>query len=128
MRILILLLLFCSCDATKRIQKIAEKNPQITRIIDSVKVKEYKKIDTVKITNKIDSFILESQKVITKVFRHNDTIRVFQNVKPDTVYFRETRIEIRRDEKKVKRLKNLTLFLLAVIFVSFLAIFIFFKK
>jgi cytidylate kinase len=128
MRILILLLLFCSCDATKRIQKIAEKNPQITRIIDSVKVKEYKKIDTVKITNKIDSFILESQKVITKVFRHNDTIRVFQNVKPDTVYFRETRIEIRRDEKKVKRLKNLTLFLLAVILVSFLLIFIFFKK
>lgn len=128
MRILILLLLFCSCDATKRIQKIAEKNPQITRIIDSVKVKEYKKIDTVKITNKIDSFILESQKVITKVFRHNDTIRVFQNVKPDTVYFRETRIEIRRDEKKVKRLKNLALFLLAVILVSFLLIFIFFKK
>ena len=97
MRILILLLLFCSCNASKRIQKIAEKNPQFTRIIDSVKVKEYKKIDTVKITNKIDSFILESQKVITKVFRHNDTIRVFQNVKPDTVYFRETRIEIRRD-------------------------------
>ena len=128
MRILILLLLFCSCNASKRIQKIAEKNPQFTRIIDSVKVKEYKKIDTVKITNKIDSFILESQKVITKVFWHNDTIRVFQNVKPDTVYFRETRIEIRRDEKKVKRLKNLTLFLLAVILVSFLFIFIFFKK
>ena len=85
MRILILVLLFCSCNASKRIQKIAEKN-QLLRVIDSVKIKEYEKIDSFKITNRFDSFILENQKVITKVFRHNDTIRIFQDIQADTIY------------------------------------------
>ena len=123
MRILILVLLFCSCNASKRIQKIAEKN-QLLRIIDSVKIKEYEKIDSFKITNRFDSFILENQKVITKVFRHNDTIRVFQDIKADTIYIRETRIEIKPDKKKLQKQSKLIYALISCLFISFVIIYL----
>ena len=123
MRILILVLLFCSCNASKRIQKIAEKN-QLLRIIDSVKIKEYEKFDTFKITNRFDSFTLENQKVITKVFRHNDTIRIFQDIKSDTIYIKETRIEIKPNEKKVKKQSRLIYALISCLIVSFVIIYL----
>ena len=123
MRILILVLLFCSCNASKRIQKIAEKN-QLLRIIDSVKIKEYEKFDTFKITNRFDSFTLENQKVITKVFRHNDTIRIFQDIQADTIYIRETRIEIKPNEKKVKKQSRLIYALISCLIVSFVIIYL----
>ena len=123
MRILILVLLFCSCNASKRIQKIAEKN-QLLRVIDSVKIKEYEKIDSFKITNRFDSFILENQKVITKVFRHNDTIRIFQDIQADTNYIRETRIEIKPNEKKVKKQSRLIYALISCLIVSFVIIYL----
>jgi hypothetical protein len=123
MRILILVLLFCSCNASKRIQKIAEKN-QLLRIIDSVKIKEYEKFDTFKITNRFDSFTLENQKVITKVFRHNDTIRIFQDIQADTIYIKETRIEIKPNEKKVKKQSRLIYALISCLIVSFVIIYL----
>ena len=123
MRILILVLLFCSFNASKRIQKIAEKN-QLLRVIDSVKIKEYEKIDSFKITNRFDSFILENQKVITKVFRHNDTIRIFQDIQADTIYIRETRIEIKPNEKKVKKQSRLIYALISCLIVSFVIIYL----
>ena len=123
MRILILVLLFCSCNASKRIQKIAEKN-QLLRIIDSVKIKEYEKFDTFKITNRFDSFTLENQKVITKVFRHNDTIRIFQDIQADTIYIRETRIEVKPNEKKVKKQSRLIYALISCLIVSFVIIYL----
>lgn len=123
MRILILVLLFCSCNASKRIQKIAEKN-QLLRVIDSVKIKEYEKIDSFKITNRFDSFILENQKVITKVFRHNDTIRIFQDIQADTIYIRETRIEVKPNEKKVKKQSRLIYALISCLIVSFVIIYL----
>ena len=123
MRILILVLLFCSCNASKRIQKIAEKN-KLLRVIDSVKIKEYEKIDSFKITNRFDSFILENQKVITKVFRHNDTIRIFQDIQADTIYIRETRIEIKPNEKKVKKQSRLIYALISCLIVSFVIIYL----
>ena len=123
MRILILVLLFCSCNASKRIQRIAEKN-QILRIIDSVKIKEYEKFDTFKITNRFDSFTLENQKVITKVFRHNDTIRIFQDIQADTIYIRETRIEVKPNEKKVKKQSRLIYALISCLIVSFVIIYL----
>ena len=123
MRILILVLLICSCNASKRIQKIAEKN-QLLRIIDSVKIKEYEKIDSFKITNRFDSFILENQKVIAKVFRHNDTIRIFQDIQADTIYIRETRIEIKPNEKKVKKQSRLIYALISCLIVSFVIIYL----
>lgn len=118
-----LVLLFCSCNASKRIQKIAEKN-QLLRIIDSVKIKEYEKFDTFKITNRFDSFTLENQKVITKVFRHNDTIRIFQDIQADTIYIKETRIEIKPNEKKVKKQSRLIYALISCLIVSFVIIYL----
>jgi hypothetical protein len=121
MRILLLILLFCSCNATKRIQKIAEKN-QLVRIIDSVQIKEYTQIDTFQVTNRVDSFIVQNEKVLTKVFRYNDTIRIFQDIQADTIYIKETRIEIRPNEKKVKRQSKLIFGLICCLIVSFVII------
>lgn len=121
MRILLLIFLFCSCNATKRIQKIAEKN-QLVRIIDSVQIKEYTQIDTFQVTNRVDSFIVQNEKVLTKVFRYNDTIRIFQDIQADTIYIKETRIEIRPNEKKVKRQSKLIFGLICCLIVSFVII------
>ena len=121
MRILLLILLFCSCNATKRIQKIAEKN-KLVRIIDSVQIKEYTQIDTFQVTNRVDSFIVQNEKVLTKVFRHNDTIRIFQDIQADTIFIKETRIEIRPNEKKVKRQSKLIFGLICCLIVSFVII------
>ncbi len=121
MRILLLILLFCSCNATKRIQKIAEKN-QLVRIIDSVQIKEYTQIDTFQVTNRVDSFIVQNEKVLTKVFRYNDTIRIFQDIQADTIYIKETRIEIRPNEKRVKRQSKLIFGLICCLIVSFVII------
>ena len=121
MRILLLILLFCSCNATKRIQKIAEKN-QLVRIIDSVQIKEYTQIDTFQVTNRVDSFIVQNEKVLTKVFRYNDTIRIFQDIQADTIFIKETRIEIRPNEKKVKRQSKLIFGLICCLIVSFVII------
>jgi len=121
MRILLLILLFCSCNATKRIQKIAEKN-QLVRIIDSVQIKEYTQIDTFQVSNRVDSFIVQNEKVLTKVFRYNDTIRIFQDIQADTIYIKETRIEIRPNEKKVKRQSKLIFGLICCLIVSFVII------
>ena len=121
MRILLLILLFCSCNATKRIQKIAEKN-QMVRIIDSVQIKEYTQIDTFQVTNRVDSFIVQNEKVLTKIFRYNDTIRIFQDIQADTIYIKETRIEIRPNEKKVKRQSKLIFGLICCLIVSFVII------
>jgi len=121
MRIVLLILLFCSCNATKRIQKIAEKN-ELVRIIDSVQIKEYTQIDTFQVTNRVDSFIVQNEKVLTKVFRYNDTIRIFQDIQADTIYIKETRIEIRPNEKKVKRQSKLIFGLICCLIVSFVII------
>lgn len=121
MRLIFLILLFCSCNATKRIQKIAEKN-QLVRIIDSVQIKEYTQIDTFQVTNRVDSFIVQNEKVLTKVFRYNDTIRIFQDIQADTIYIKETRIEIRPNEKKVKRQSKLIFGLICCLIVSFVII------
>jgi len=121
MRILLLILLFCSCNATKRIQKIAEKK-QLVRIIDSVQIKEYTQIDTFQVSNRVDSFIVQNEKVLTKIFRYNDTIRIFQDIQADTIYIKETRIEIRPNEKKVKRQSKLIFGLICCLIVSFVII------
>lgn len=121
MRLIFLILLFCSCNATKRIQKIAEKN-QLVRIIDSVQIKEYTQIDTFQVTNRVDSFIVQNEKVLTKVFRYNDTIRIFQDIQADTIYIKETRIEIRPNEKKVKRQSKWIFGLICCLIVSFVII------
>jgi hypothetical protein len=121
MRLIFLILLFCSCNATKRIQKIAEKN-QLVRIIDSVQIKEYTQIDTFQVSNRVDSFIVQNEKVLTKVFRYNDTIRIFQDIQADTIYIKETRIEIRPNEKKVKRQSKLIFGLICCLIVSFVII------
>lgn len=42
-------------------------------------------IDTFKVTNKIDTIILSKDNVITKVFRHYDTIWVATDVRTDTI-------------------------------------------
>ena len=78
----------------------------MVRIIDSVQIKEYTQIDTFQVTNRVDSFIVQNEKVLTKVFRYNDTIRIFQDIQADTIYIKETRIEIRPNEKKVKTTKQ----------------------
>lgn len=101
--VLLFILLAMSCSATKHIDKaVMKENPKFVidyiigkygdsylpkikdTIIDTIYVVGTH-VDTFKITNKIDTIILNKDNVITKVFRHYDTIWVMTDIKRDTI-------------------------------------------
>ena len=86
---LVLILSGCGVFAPeKRMQRICVKNPEVCeyeRIDTQITIREYQPLDTQKITNKVDSFIIEQGKTITRIYRSYDTITVNQIQKPDTV-------------------------------------------
>ena len=86
---LVLILSGCGVFAPeKRMQRICVKNPEVCeyeRIDTQITIREYQPLDTQKITNKVDSFVIEKGKTITRIYRSYDTITVNQIQKPDTV-------------------------------------------
>lgn len=70
-----------------RLERICKNNPEaceVEKVDTSIIVHEYTPIDTQKITNKVDSFIINKDRVITRIYRSYDTLRVMQEQQPDT--------------------------------------------
>ena len=95
-----LIIVLVSCSAQKRITRIINKHPELSNTIDSVVIKEYETFDTQTFVNEIDSLVIENQSVTTKIFRYYDTLRVEQDIKPDTIVKYVTKIQPYKKELK----------------------------
>ena len=98
-----LIIVLVSCSAQRRITRIINKHPELSNTIDSVVIKEYETFDTQTFVNEIDSLVIENQTVTTKIFRFYDTLRVEQDIKPDTIVKYVTKIEPYKKELKKSR-------------------------
>jgi hypothetical protein len=85
-----LLLGLTSCGVfspENRMGRLCEKNPELCeyeKVDTQLVIREYTPLDTQKVTNKVDSFIIHKDKVITRIYRNYDTITVNQTQAPDT--------------------------------------------
>lgn len=95
-----LIIVLVSCSAQRRITRIINKHPELSNTIDSVVIKEYETFDTQTFVNEIDSLVIENQSVTTKIFRFYDTLRVEQDIKPDTIVKYLTKIQPYKKELK----------------------------
>lgn len=86
---LIFLLSGCAVFSPEnRIERLCKKNPELCeyeQIDTQVIVREYTPLDTQKVTNKVDSFIIHKDRVTTRIYRNYDTIIVQQEQQPDTM-------------------------------------------
>ena len=98
-----LIIVLVSCSAQRRITRIINKHPELSNTIDSIVIKEYETFDTQTFVNEIDSLVIENQSVTTKIFRYYDTLRVEQDIKPDTIVKYVTKIEPYKKELKKSR-------------------------
>ena len=115
-----LIIVLVSCSAQRRITRIINKHPELSNTIDSVVIKEYETFDTQTFVNEIDSLVIENQSVTTKIFRYYDTLRVEQDIKPDTIVKYVTKIQpYKKELKKSKQwLWALGLVLVLIILVA----------
>ena len=95
-----LIIVLVSCSAQRRITRIINKHPELSNTIDSVVIKKYETFDTQTFVNEIDSLVIENQSVTTKIFRFYDTLRVEQDIKPDTIVKYVTKIQPYKKELK----------------------------
>ena len=98
-----LIIVLVSCSAQRRITRIINKHPELSNTIDSIVIKEYETFDTQTFVNEIDSLVIENQSVTTKIFRFYDTLRVEQDIKPDTIVKYVTKIQPYKKELKQSR-------------------------
>ena len=98
-----LIIVLVSCSAQRRITRIINKHPELSNTIDSIVIKEYETFDTQTFVNEIDSLVIENQSVTTKIFRYYDTLRVEQDIKPDTIVKYVTKIQPYKKELKKSR-------------------------
>lgn len=98
-----LIIVLVSCSAQRRITRIINKHPELSNTIDSIVIKEYETFDTQTFVNEIDSLVIENQSVTTKIFRFYDTLRVEQDIKPDTIVKYVTKIQPYKKELKKSR-------------------------
>ena len=98
-----LIIVLVSCSAQRRITRIINKHPELSYTIDSIVIKEYETFDTQTFVNEIDSLVIENQTVTTKIFRFYDTLRVEQDIKPDTIVKYVTKIQPYKKELKKSR-------------------------
>jgi hypothetical protein len=89
--IFILLILFVACSPQKRLQRLIRKHPELVatdtvKLSDTV-ISEHIELDTIFILNPSgkDTIILREKNVLTRIYRHIDTLKVFTEVQPDTV-------------------------------------------
>ena len=115
-----LIIVLVSCSAQRRITRIINKHPELSNTIDSIVIKEYETFDTQTFVNEIDSLVIENQSVTTKIFRYYDTLRVEQDIKPDTIVKYVTKIQPYKKELKKSRqwLWSLGLVLVLIILVA----------
>lgn len=115
-----LIIVLVSCSAQRRITRIINKHPELSNTIDSIVIKEYETFDTQTFVNEIDSLVIENQSVTTKIFRYYDTLRVEQDIKPDTIVKYVTKIQpYKKELKKSKQwLWALGLVLVLIILVA----------
>lgn len=129
-RFLSLVLILSGCavfSPENRMERICKKNPNLCdyeKIDTQIVVREFTPLDTQKVTNKIDSFIIEKDKVITRIYRNYDTIIVQQEQQPDT-----TRTIIKERSQIVERTPKWLFYVLGgLVFVALLLFLIAFKK
>lgn len=70
-----------------RMGRLCKKNPELCeyeKVDTQLIIRKYTPLDTQKVTNKVDSFIIHKDKVITRIYRNYDTITVNQTQAPDT--------------------------------------------
>tara|TARA_A100000171_G_C2045824_1_gene102713 strand:- start:256 stop:633 length:378 start_codon:yes stop_codon:yes gene_type:complete len=116
-----LIIVLVSCSAQRRITRIINKHPELSNTIDSIVIKEYETFDTQTFVNEIDSLVIENQSVTTKIFRYYDTLRVEQDIKPDTIVKYVTKIQPYK--KELKRSKQWLWALgLALVFIILVAV------
>lgn len=89
MRYLVLLLLLAACTPQKRLDRLIRKHPELVRvdsvkIIDTVITQEIS-LDTMRVMNTHDTFIVNRDRLTVQVIRHQDSIYVFGKCAADTV-------------------------------------------
>jgi hypothetical protein len=129
-RFLSLVCLLSGCavfSPENRMERLCKNNPALCdyeKIDTQIVVREYTPLDTQKVTNKIDSFIIEKDKVITRIYRNYDTIIVQQEQQPDT-----TRTIIKERSQIVERAPKWFFYVLgSLVFITLLLFLIAFKK
>lgn len=127
-KIAILILFLVSCTTKKKILQYAEKKGEIIEILDTVVLKEYEFIDTFAVVKKIDTIVIENEKVLTRIIKEFDTLRIQTEILPDTVKTTVTKILIKPDKEKIKKQKTLNLFLFFALFLCLFLIYLLSKK
>lgn len=89
MRYLVLLLLLASCTPQKRLDRLIRRHPELVRV-DSVKIVDTVitrdvSVDTMRVMNTHDTFIVNRDRLTVQVIRHQDSIYVFGKCAADTV-------------------------------------------
>lgn len=90
-KFILILSIIYGCSAEWHLKRVIKKNPNIfdtsiVQVVDTILTKDVK-IDTVLVSNKLDTFIIEKEKFFTKIYKHFDTIRVEGGCKNDTVVY-----------------------------------------
>lgn len=89
MRYLVILLLLASCTPQKRLDRLIRRHPELVRV-DSVKIvdtviTQEVSVDTMRVMNTYDTFIVNRDRLTVQVIRHQDSIYVFGKCAADTV-------------------------------------------
>lgn len=89
MRYLVLILLLASCTPQKRLDRLIRRHPELVRV-DSVKIVDTVitrdvSVDTMRVMNTHDTFIVNRDRLTVQVIRHQDSIYVFGKCAADTV-------------------------------------------
>lgn len=89
MRYLVLILFLASCTPQKRLDRLIRRHPELVRV-DSVKIVDTVitrdvSIDTMRVMNTHDTFIVNRDRLTVQVIRHQDSIYVFGKCAADTI-------------------------------------------
>ena len=89
MRYLVLILLLASCTPQKRLDRLIRRHPELVRvdslkIVDTVITRDVS-IDTMRVMNTHDTFIVNRDRLTVQVIRHQDSIYVFGKCAADTI-------------------------------------------
>lgn len=89
MRHIILILFLAACTPQKRLDRLIRRHPELVRvdsvkIVDAVITREVS-IDTMRVMNTHDTFIVNRDRLTVQVIRHQDSIYVFGRCASDTI-------------------------------------------
>ena len=115
------------CSAKWHLKRAIKKKPNIfdtsiVQVFDTILTTGVK-IDTVLVSNKVDTFVIEKEKFFTKIYKNFDTIRVEGGCNSDTVvyvkevmhsYNLERYFLLEKVEKVIKRVGWLIFFIMII--------------